>query len=326
MSGPLSRPPSRPLNRVVILRALGLGDLCTGIPAVRGISRAFPGHEIVLAAPAWQEPIARACGVDRVIDVVGTGPLADLGPVDVAINLHGFGPESTRRLLAVNPQRLLAYRHPDLAETRTGPRWRVDDHEIERWCRLLTHHGIACDITDMRLDRPTPPDQQHVGAVVVHPGAASTGRRWPAERFATVVRSLSERGVPVVLTGSAVEAGLCAMVRELAGDPTGVTSLAGHTDLEQLCSLVAGARAVVSNDTGVAHLATVYGVPSVTIFGPTSPRRWGPRDRSQHRCLWAGCEGDPHAIQLDPGLAKITVEQVLSAMDDVLAGSSMARP
>jgi ADP-heptose:LPS heptosyltransferase len=305
-------------RRVLVLRPLGLGDLFTGLPAFRAIRRAFDGHEITLAAPAWQEPIARACGIDRTVDVDETGPLPCTEPVDVAINLHGCGPHSTQRLLDLAPGRLIAYRHRDVPETRSGPRWRRDDHEIERWCRLLRHHDIACDVADLRLRRPAPIELDHVGAVVVHPGAASTGRRWPAERFAQVVRTVVAHGMSVVLTGSPTEVDLCSAVRDLAGAPDGVTSVAGLTDLEGLCAVVASARAVVSNDTGVAHVAAAFAIPSITIFGPTSPQRWGQLDRSLHRCLWAGHEGDPHADELDPGLAAITADEVVALVDEVL--------
>ncbi len=309
--------------RVLVLRALGLGDLFTGIPALRAIGRRFTDHDVVLAAPAWQAPIARRCGIDRVVDVGETGALPRLGAVDVAVNLHGCGPQSTRRLLELDPARLVTYRHADVPESAAGPQWRCDEHEIARWCRLLAHYDIACDPDDLVLDRPPAPDTDHRGtdrggAVVVHPGAASAGRRWPTDRFADVVRSIVARGVCVVLTGSPAEADLCETVRDLAGAPDGVTSLAGRTDLDELCALVASARAVVSNDTGVAHVAAAFAVPSVTIFGPTSPQRWGPPNRSLHRCLWAGREGDPHATTLDPGLAAITVEQVIAAVDDLL--------
>jgi ADP-heptose:LPS heptosyltransferase len=306
-------------QRALVLRALGLGDLFTGIPAFRAIARSFADHELVLAAPAWQAPIARACGFDRVADVGETAPLPRVGPVDVAINLHGCGPGSTRRLLELAPARLIAYHHADVPQTVDGPAWRCDEHEIERWCRLLGHHDIICDVTDLDLERPAPIDVSHVGAVVVHPGAASTGRRWPAERFAQVVRSIRARGIAVVLTGSSAEEPLCSTVRDLAGASNGVTSLAGSTDLEGLCALVASARAVLSNDTGIAHVAAAFAVPSITIFGPTSPQRWGPPNRLLHRCLWAGREGDPHAAELDAGLAAITVEQVLDVVEEVLA-------
>jgi ADP-heptose:LPS heptosyltransferase len=90
---------------------------------------------------------------------------------------------------------------------------------------------------------------------------------------------------------------------------------AGPTDLLHLAALVAAAERVVCGDTGVAHLATASGTPSVVLFGPTSPDGWGPPPgRTIHRVLWAGRQGDPHAAEPDPGLLRIGVDVVVEAL------------
>jgi ADP-heptose:LPS heptosyltransferase len=90
--------------------------------------------------------------------------------------------------------------------------------------------------------------------------------------------------------------------------------LAGRTDLVALAALVAGAARVLCGDTGVAHLATAYGIPSIVLFGPVPPDEWGPpRERAHHRALWSGRRGDPHAPRPDPGLLQITVDDVVAA-------------
>jgi ADP-heptose:LPS heptosyltransferase len=84
---------------------------------------------------------------------------------------------------------------------------------------------------------------------------------------------------------------------------------------------VAAARVVVSGDTGVAHLATAYRRPSVVLFGPVSPALWGPPPRvgpgggPLHAVLWHGDgTGDPWATELDPALARVTVDEVVQAL------------
>ena len=86
---------------------------------------------------------------------------------------------------------------------------------------------------------------------------------------------------------------------------------AGRTSLVELAALVGAAARVVCGDTGVAHLATALGTPSVVLFGPTPPHRWGPPpERARHRVLWAGTTGDPHASAPHPGLLEIDVADV----------------
>ena len=88
--------------------------------------------------------------------------------------------------------------------------------------------------------------------------------------------------------------------------------------MSELAAAIAVAGRVVCGDTGVAHLATALGTPSVVLFGPTSPSRWGPpRDRPIHRVLWAGRTGDPHASRPDPGLLAIGEDEVLQALEQL---------
>ncbi|UBI41355.1 MULTISPECIES: glycosyltransferase family 9 protein [Streptomyces] len=306
-------PPERP--RLLALRALGLGDLLAGVPALRALRRAHPEHEIVLAAPADLAPVAAVTGaVDRLLPASAPGravpgALAWTGrPPEVAVDLHGNGPPSHRLLSALRPGRLLAFAHPDTPDI-DGPPWRADEHERERWCRLLRSYGVPADAGDLALPRPEAPSPAP-GAVVVHPGAASPARRWPAERCAAVVRALVAAGRDVVVTGGPGEEEL---VREVA--VAGARPLAGGLPFAALSALVAGAEAVVSGDTGIAHLAVAHATPSVTLFGPVSPALWGPPPIPRHRALWhPGPPGDPHGRAPDPLLLRIGVDEVLEAV------------
>ena len=269
-------------RRLLVLRNLGLGDFLTGIPSLRGLRRAFPDHELVLVAPEALRDLARLCGaVDR---LVSSPPL---DRTDIAVNLHGRGPES-----------------------HGLPRWRADEHEVARWCRLLSETSIPADATDLRLEvEPA----GIAGATVVHPGAASGSRRWPAERFAAVARAEREAGRDVLVTGGAAEARLARTVAEGAGLPESAV-LAGRKSLADLAGVVAAAGRVVCGDTGVAHLATAVGTPSVVLFGPIPPHEWGPPPNPKHRALWAGLTGDPHAEDVHAGLLAIDVGDVLAEL------------
>jgi ADP-heptose:LPS heptosyltransferase len=288
------------------------------VPALRALADAFPGHDRVLAGPAALAPLARLA--DPGLEVVDTAPLAPLPPAlhgaDVAVNLHGRGPQSHAALRAAGPRRVVAFAHPDFPEAGEVA-WRAEEHEVARWCRLLCESGIPAD--GQRLDLEVPPAWAVPaiarGATLVHPGTASGARRWPAERWAAVARAERAAGRRVVLTGGPGERQLATEIAVRAGlGPESV--LAGRTDIVGLAATVAAAARVACGDTGVAHLATAFGVPSVVLFGPTPPALWGPpADRPWHVALWAGRRGDPHADEPHEGLLAITPEQVLEALD-----------
>jgi ADP-heptose:LPS heptosyltransferase len=293
---------SRP--RLLAYRALGLGDRLTGVPALRALRRAYPGHRLQLATPRALAPLAQLTGaVDTVLDVRALEPLPrSAHGADVAVNLHGRGPESHAVVRAAAPRRLVAFAR----DAGPGPRWRPGEHEVVRWCRLLEESGIPADPADLGLPRPQwPAPTAAAGATLLHPGAASPARRWPAERWAQVARAELAAGRPVVITGDAGERPLALRIAAAAGvDPDRV--LAGRTGVAELAAAVAAAARVVCGDTGVAHLATAFCIPSVVLFGPVPPAEWGPPpDRPRHRALWAGRRGDPHADVPDPGLLAI---------------------
>jgi ADP-heptose:LPS heptosyltransferase len=303
-------------DTVLVLRALGLGDTVAGIAALRGVRRAWPASRLVLAAPSWYGGWLSGLGI--VDDVLHTRRLARLawsrGGGHVAVNLHGCGPQSHRVLKATRPARLVAFRC-EAAGHEHGPEWSGEEHEVLRWCRLVSEAGGPCWSEDLRLPRLAPAH----GTVVVHPGAASASRRWPTPRWRQVVRTLTKRGHDVAVTGGRNERGLCEGIAE--GLPR-VRHLAGRLSVPALADVVAGAPLLIAGDTGPAHLATAYGTPSVLLFGPTPPARWGPIiDAKRHIVLWDGGpdHGDPHADEIDPALARIEVAEVLNAAHHLLS-------
>jgi ADP-heptose:LPS heptosyltransferase len=294
----------------VVLRALKLGDFLTAVPALRALRRAFPGHELALATPAWLAPLVHHTGVvHRVADTAELAPLdRSLHGSDVAVNLHGRGPQSTALLAATAPGRLISY------GVEGGALWREDEHERERWCRLLREEGIPADAGDLRVaPPPVDPPSAAVGATIVHPGASKPSRCWPPHRWAEVVRAELGAGRRVVVTGVERERPLAADVARRAGLGA-ARVLAGRTGLLELFALVAAAGRVVCGDTGIAHVASATGTPSVVLFGPTSPATWGPPAGGAHVALWAGRTGDPLAATPDAGLLAISVGQVADAL------------
>jgi ADP-heptose:LPS heptosyltransferase len=309
--------------RIVVLRALNLGDLLVAVPALRAIRRHWPRHRIVLATSGWLAPIvALADSVDELLPTNGLQPLdggdrGDRGTARpwLAINLHGRGPQSNAVLDALEPMHRMGHG----GYGWNGPPWADDLHERHRWCRMLHAHGVPADPADLGLRSPLVLSPAP-GAVVVHPGAGYGSRHWPPARYAAVASVLARQGHRVVVTGSPAERPMAASVVRRAGLPSN-SLLAGRTPLAQLAALVADARLVICADTGVAHLSYAYGTPSVVLFGPSSTRNWGPPASGPHvaLCREELRRGDPFATDPDPALLGIDPTVVVDAVQRLLA-------
>lgn len=111
---------------------------------------------------------------------------------------------------------------------------------------------------------------------ILGPGAAyGPAKRWDPERFAALGLELAARGLSVLVCGAAAERGTCEHVAAAIGAQA--RSLAGVTSLPAQAALCARAKVVVSNDSGLAHLAAATGAPTVVVFGSTSSAWTAPR-------------------------------------------------
>ncbi len=128
---------------------------------------------------------------------------------------------------------------------------------------------------------------------VFAPGAEyGPAKCWPPVHYAALARSLhAEGGLPVLLLGSAKEAALCKGIAQQAGGACEV--LAGQVPLIDAMALIAAARGMVSNDSGLMHVAAAFGVPQAALFGSTSPEHTPPLNPNA-RVLWLKAE-----LQLD---------------------------
>ena len=154
--------------------------------------------------------------------------------------------------------------------------------------------------------------------VILHPGANWPHKRWAPASFADIGDQLMQtHAAQVVITGGPDDVALAASIQRQMRHPAIV--VAGRTTLRQLGACLPDARLVISNDTGVLHLAAALGRPLVALYGPTSPTLTGPLGDPHHMavlhhpdcCPRVPCfepEHPPH-----PGMASITVEEVYNA-------------
>jgi ADP-heptose:LPS heptosyltransferase len=304
-------------KKIAVFRAIKLGDLLCAIPAFRALRRAFPNAQIALISLPWAEEFVKCYPqyFDEFISFPGWPGLPEqpLRPDqtvtflqqmqgrqwDVVLQLQGDGTLVNAMLSLFNARVLAGYYLPDhRAERWVANRghfqpYPIDTHEVFRHVRLMAFLGIApqgyqLDFNLTQAERYEARSLLHgVGAdpnhfICLHAGGIS-GRRWPERQFAAVADSLADAGYSVVLTGTAGEQAIVDAVGAAMTRPS--VSIAGKTSLRQLAAVLAEASLLVSNDTGVAHLAVACQTPSVVVFTSADPAEWGPLDRGRHRVV-----------------------------------------
>ena len=248
-----------------------LGDFLTGVPALRALAPGLPG------APPRARRARRAGAAGRAHRRRRRGrrhrrrsARAPRG-ADIAVNLHGRGPQTHAVLRAARPGRLIAFGGDGVRVARRRARGRAAGAGCSR------SHGVPADPDDLDLPAPRVPAPVAPGATVIHPGAASAARRWPAERWAAVARAQTAAGRAVVVTGGSGERDLADARRLRAAGSHGAGRADGPARRWPRPWRAPGGS--LCGDTGVAHLATAFGTPSVVLFGPTSAHRVGSAGR-----------------------------------------------
>lgn len=310
------------MKRILVVKLADLGDLLTATPAIRALRYAHPDAYIgALITPKCASILAGTDLVDEVIlfeKAAFDSPLAASGQLPIALGLMKrlrAGKWDALALLhhlttsfgiAKYASLCLASGAPIIAGLDNGRGWfltaRVIDDgfgarpEADYWlavAKLLGGHNpdphYELPVTDAdRAWANTQVERIRVDGsqlLVVHPGSGifSLARRWPAERFAAVVRSLaaSHGLTPVMIQGPDKDEGQLARAVVMAAGSGHVVGPA--PSLGALAAFLSKVRLFVGNDSGVLQVAVAAGVPIVAIFGPTNDRAWGPYPLSSPR-------------------------------------------
>jgi ADP-heptose:LPS heptosyltransferase len=284
LAGALTRPlrhrPQR-IARILIAQDNRLGDMLMLTPLLAKLRERFPASDITMTIPpaavglyAGRPYGVRALPYDRwdpgTVWRLLWEPAADLALVP-GDNRHAW------LARAMGARRVVAF-------ARDTPSWRdvVVDATVPYPGTPATWGDIVARLVPGDEPAPYRPEQWPAPActpfdlpphpyAVLHVGASSPLKLWPAERWRRLAERLRDHGLAVAWSGGTGEQHLVA-----EADPEGMfPSYAGRLQLAQTWHLLARARIVVTLDTSVAHLGRLTGAPTVTLFGPGSPVLFG---------------------------------------------------
>ena len=292
------------MSKTLVARLDSVGDVLLTGPAVRSITEAgddvtflassigapaaelLPGvREIIRFDAPWvltSQPPVHAGEVERLLGEVGAirpdraviFTSFHQSPLPLALLLRLAGVPHIGATSIDYPGSLLDVRH------HVSPQ----HHEVDRNLSLVRACGFPA-LRDRRLlvdlsgrRRPSQLDELPQSYLAVHPGASSPARTAAPSQWAEIVWALSAAGHHVLLTGSDRET---EPVVRGAGTAANVVALGGDSSLADLAWALSGAGAVITGNTGPAHLAAAVGTPVVSLYPPTVPiwrwRPWGVR-------------------------------------------------
>jgi lipopolysaccharide heptosyltransferase II len=350
-------------SNVLCVRLDGMGDVLMTSPAFRALGESHPARRItVLTSSAGGTITPLLPGVDETIVydapwMKATPPRADAADdarMIARLRDHDFDAAvifttHTQSPLPAALMCFLAGIPARLAYCRENPYQLLTDwvgepdagapsrHEVERHLDLVRTAGAVTADDRIVMEIPERARRSARAALhavpvdtfrpwaLLHPGATAPSRRYPPEHFARVASALAVHGVTPVFTGAASELPLVDEIRAMSAG--GSVSLAGRLDVPSLAALIDAAPALITNNTGPAHIAAATGTPVVVLYALTNLQHQPWRARSRvlsydvpcHGCYRSVCPEGHHLC-----LRGVAPESVVDATLELLRESAPA--
>jgi heptosyltransferase-2 len=305
--------------RTLVISPNWIGDAVMAQPLLRALKERHPARPIDVLAPGWVAPVWRAIAeVDSVLETPfrhGALQLGERRRFARMLRQRGYGdayvlPNTLKFALipwlARIPRRVgykgeMRYglinvmHHDDPASPRPMARF---------YAALAAEPAAGIAASPVPAPVLTVTAAQKSGAlaaiglpadapiVAFAPGAEfGPAKRWPAAHFAELARMVQQArpDVHILLLGSSKDAPVC---EEIVAAAPGVRNLAGSTSLADAIALLAGAMALVTNDSGLMHVACALQRPVVALYGPTDPKHTPPMSQLAS-VLWLHLECAP---------------------------------
>jgi len=350
---------STPPRRICVLRLSALGDVCHALPVVRTLQAAWPGAEITwIIGKLEHKLLGHLPGIEFIVfdKKAGRAAYADLRRhmagrrYDVLLHMQlalraSFAAMLVPADVKIGFDRARARELQWLfTNAKIAPRER--EHVLDSLFGFAERLGLR--ERSMRWDIPLPepaleyalraiPDGQPT--LVISPCSSHALRNWRPERYAAVADHASSRhGLRVLLCGgrSDLELEYGERIASLAKQP--LVNLVGKDTLLEFLATLQRAKALVSPDSGPAHMATTVGTPVIGLYAATNPARSGPyysrawcvdryetaalkfRGRPVAELPWTEKIEEPGVMDL------VTVDAVVERLDALIQAPADARP
>lgn len=303
---------TRAIRHVLLIRPGGMGDMVNLLPMLHQLQHLLPHARLTIVCERRNRAILALMNITAevlVYDSFRPTFLSTLvrGQFDLVIDTEQFHHFSAifslmsrapiRIGFNINPRRNALYTH-------LVP-YSPDDSETRQFARLIQPLFPAS--TDARLQgvmaglvTDIPADYSHLRLsryVAIHAGSSSPYKHWEADKFVDLCMHLSqEMHIHPVLVGGRQDLAVSEpILHRLTARGITVTSTVGRVSIEETTAVLQHAAAFVGLDSGLAHIAVALNRPTVVLFGPTDPRKWG-TDSGQHKVISRSVPCSPCAL------------------------------
>lgn len=261
------------MQSILVVRLSSLGDVLLTTPLVRWLRARYPNATIdVAVAERFAEVYASNPHVSTVVKIQPDQRTWQhtRRSYDVVLDLQNNNrSHSLTKALSTAIRRYPKHRLEKLALVYLKRKPVITTHVVQRYATTL--HGLDVQQDDLGLEvfvnGRKAEQNPNAHAIGIAPGAHHFTKRWPTEKFAAVAQTLLQASTPIVLLGGPAEVELCNTIHEAC---KGLTTRAdGATTLAQTIDALQNCTTVITNDSGVMHLAAACGVPIVAVFGST---------------------------------------------------------
>lgn len=332
-------------GRILLVRPSALGDVCRTVPVLASLRRRFPDARI-----DWlvRDDFAGAVAAHPALDEVVPFPRRRFGRwwrrpgaareairwlnhlrdrrYDLVFDCQGLARSGLFTWATRAPRRVGFADAPEFAWLGCNRRHHVsrDLHVVDRMLALIEQEGVP-PTPDMRL-YTTPEARAAIESrlrgrsfAVVAPTSAWPAKRWPVDRYRSLVRRLLDQSLAdaVVIVGAAGERDQCAPALDVASQDDRLIDLVGATTVDELMAVIEASSLVVANDSAAMHMAVGFDRPLVALLGPTDASLAGPYRRPDavvqrlepgDRLTARASKDEPRGLEM---MQRITVEDAL---------------
>ncbi len=335
------------VQSILVIHQGALGDFILALPALETLRKALPQAKLIITGyPRILELVDQRFYAEGILSIDQRGMASFFvcgGPLDPSLSqLFGqldlivvFGRDEEGTFIG-NLKRVC---HGHILHINPFPSWGEKIHLTDHLLRQFSQCGFPISVLNPRLhlkesDQDWGRDfwgrkgltiEEKSKVIILHPGSGNKRKVWPLGRFLSLAQMLQDRfgSRILIILGPAEGSEIEKVFEEM--DPNTFIQVKGLS-LLQIASVMEGCRLFIGNDSGISHMASALGIPTIALFGPTDPRVWSPRGEKV-RVVWketpcSPCTRERFFQCIDSECLKgIEIEDVLKELERLGVGN-----